>query len=127
MNPALWIAKTGLDAQQMRLSVVSQNLANANTNGFKRERAVFQDLMYQTIRQPGAQSTQEAKLPSGLMIGTGVRTVATEKMHSQGSIVQTENSLDVAIQCRGFLHCVPTAPWVIPVTAPSRSMPTASW
>ncbi|MFD2112979.1 flagellar basal-body rod protein FlgG [Thiorhodococcus fuscus] len=104
MNQALWIAKTGLDAQQTRMSVVSNNLANVNTNGFKKGRAVFEDLIYQTVRQPGAQATQEAQLPSGLMLGAGVRTVATEKLFGQGGFVQTENSLDMAIEGRGFFQ-----------------------
>jgi len=101
---ALWIAKTGLDAQQTRMSVVSNNLANVNTTGFKRDRAVFEDLLYQTVRQPGAQSSESTQLPSGLNIGTGVRTVATEKLHSQGNLVQTENALDLAIEGRGFFE-----------------------
>ena len=104
MNQALWIAKTGLDAQQTRMSVISNNLANVNTTGFKQDRAVFEDLLYQTMRQPGAQSSTSTQLPSGLMIGTGVRTVATEKMHSQGNIIQTGNALDIAVQGRGFFQ-----------------------
>ncbi len=104
MNPALWIAKTGLEAQQTRMGVVSNNLANVSTTGFKRDRAVFEDLLYQTVRQPGAQSSQDTTLPSGLMTGTGVRTVATEKMHAQGNLVQTDNALDVAVQGRGFFQ-----------------------
>ena len=104
MNQALWIAKTGLDAQQTRMSVVSNNLANVNTTGFKKGRAVFEDLVYQTIRQPGAQATQEAQLPSGLTLGTGVRTVATEKLFEQGNLVQTENALDLAIEGQGFFQ-----------------------
>ncbi|NEV60531.1 flagellar basal-body rod protein FlgG [Thiorhodococcus minor] len=104
MNQALWIAKTGLDAQQTRMSVVSNNLANVNTTGYKKGRAVFEDLIYQTVRQPGAQATQEAQLPSGLLLGTGVRTVATEKLFEQGNLVQTENSLDLAIQGQGFFQ-----------------------
>ncbi|MCX4187356.1 flagellar basal-body rod protein FlgG [Methylophaga sp. OBS4] len=104
MNQALWIAKTGLDAQQTRMSVISNNLANVNTTGFKQDRAVFEDLLYQTIRQPGAESSASTQLPSGLMLGTGVRTVATEKMHSQGNIVQSGNALDIAIQGRGFFQ-----------------------
>ncbi len=103
---ALWIAKTGLDAQQTRMSVVANNLANVNTTGFKRDRAMFEDLLYQTIRQPGAQSSENTQLPSGLLIGTGVRTTATEKMFSQGNMVMTEGSLDVAIEGRGFLEIV---------------------
>ncbi len=104
MNPALWIAKTGLDAQQTRMSVVSNNLANVGTTGFKRSRGVFADLLYQTVRQPGAKSSQNTQLPSGLMLGTGVRTVATEKMFTQGNIMQTENTLDIAIDGRGFFQ-----------------------
>jgi flagellar basal-body rod protein FlgG len=104
MNSALWIAKTGLDAQQTRLSVISNNLANANTMGFKSDRAVFEDLLYQNIRQVGAQSSEGTQLPSGLMVGTGVRTVATEKNHSQGNMVQTEGYLDLAVQGRGFFQ-----------------------
>jgi len=104
MNQALWIAKTGLDAQQTRMSVISNNLANVNTTGFKQDRAVFEDLLYQTIRQPGAQSSTSTELPSGLLLGTGVRTVATEKLHTQGNIIQTDNALDIAIQGRGFFQ-----------------------
>jgi flagellar basal-body rod protein FlgG len=104
MNPALWNAKTGLEAQQTRMSVITNNLANVNTTGFKRDRAVFEDLMYQNIRQAGAQSSQNSQLPSGLMIGTGVRTVATEKLYTQGNLVQTGNSLDLAVSGRGFFQ-----------------------
>ena len=104
MHPALWIAKTGLDAQQTQMGVVTNNLANVNTNGFKRGRAVFADLLYQTVRQPGAQSSQDSQLPSGLMLGTGVRPVATEKLFTQGNIVQTGNNLDLAISGRGFFQ-----------------------
>lgn len=104
MNPALWVAKTGLDAQQTRLQVVSNNLANASTTGFKKDRAVFEDLIYQNIRQPGAQATQDTTLPSGLMLGTGVRVAATQKMHLQGNIIQTGNSLDLAVQGDGFFQ-----------------------
>jgi len=104
MYAALWVAKTGLDAQQTRLSVISNNLANVNTTGFKRGRAVFEDLLYQNVRQVGAQATQDTQLPSGLSLGTGVRVVATEKTHTQGNIIQTNKSLDVAVQGRGFLQ-----------------------
>jgi flagellar basal-body rod protein FlgG len=101
---ALWVAKSGLDAQQTRMAVISNNLANVNTTGFKKSRAIFEDLVYQNIRQVGAQSTQNTTLPSGLQLGTGVRTVATEKLHTQGNVQQTENSLDVAINGRGFIQ-----------------------
>jgi len=104
MHPALWIAKTGLEAQQTKLGVVSNNLANVSTTGFKRDRAIFEDLLYQTVRQPGAQSSQDTMLPSGLMRGTGVRTVATEKLHTQGNLLQTGNSLDIAVQGRGLFQ-----------------------
>jgi flagellar basal-body rod protein FlgG len=104
MNPALWIAKTGLEAQQSKMGVVSNNLANVSTTGFKRDRAIFEDLLYQTVRQPGAQSSQDTTLPSGLMRGTGVRLVATEKIHSQGNITQTDNALDMSIEGRGYFQ-----------------------
>jgi flagellar basal-body rod protein FlgG len=104
MNQALWIAKTGLDAQQMRMSVISNNLANANTTGFAKSRAVFEDLLYQNLRQPGSQSSQETELPTGLMLGTGVRLSATEKVFTQGNVVQTSNPLDMAIEGRGFFQ-----------------------
>ncbi|MCP1675619.1 flagellar basal-body rod protein FlgG [Natronocella acetinitrilica] len=104
MNPALWVAKTGLDAQQTRMQVVSNNLANVNTTGFKKDRAVFEDLVYQTVRQAGGQETQDTQLPTGLSLGTGVRVVATEKQHTQGNLMQTGNSLDVAIEGRGFFQ-----------------------
>ena len=104
MSEALWIAKTGLDAQQTRMAVISNNLANVNTSGFKRGRAVFEDLLYQNVRQVGAQSTQDTQLPSGLSLGTGVRTVSTEKLFTQGNTVETGNKLDVAIQGQGFFQ-----------------------
>ena len=104
MNPSMWVAKTGLDAQQARMRTISNNLANVNTTGFKRDRAVFQDLIYQNIRQVGAQNTQDTQLPTGLAFGTGVRTVATEKLHTQGNLTQTGNSLDMAISGRGFFQ-----------------------
>lgn len=104
MNQALWIAKTGLDAQQTKMSNIANNLANAGTTGYKRSRAIFEDLLYQNVRQVGAQSSQDTQLPSGLMIGTGVRVVATEKLFTQGNLAQTENMLDMAIQGRGFFQ-----------------------
>lgn len=101
---ALWVAKTGLDAQQTRMAVIANNLANVNTTGFKKSRPLFEDLIYQNVRQVGSQTTQNTQLPTGLQLGTGVRTVATEKLHSQGNILQTENSLDVAISGRGYIQ-----------------------
>ena len=104
MSRPLWVAKTGLDAQQTRMAVIANNLANVSTTGYKRSRGVFADLLYQNVRQPGGQSTQNSQLPSGLMLGTGVRVVATEKNFTQGNIFQTQNDLDIAIQGRGFLQ-----------------------
>ncbi len=104
MIRSLWIAKTGLDAQQTQLDVITNNLANVGTNGFKRARAVFEDLLYQTLRQPGAQSSQQTQIPSGLQIGIGTRPVATERIHTQGNLTQTGNSLDIAVQGQGFFQ-----------------------
>src|SRR4051794_35620524 len=104
MIRSLWIAKTGLDAQQTHLDVIAGNLANVNTNGYKRSRAVFEDLLYQTMRQPGAQSSQQTQLPTGLAIGTGVRPVATARIHTQGNLQQTGNSLDLAVNGQGFFQ-----------------------
>jgi flagellar basal-body rod protein FlgG len=104
MFSSLWVAKTGLDAQQTRMDVISNNLANANTTGYKSARASFQDLVYQNLRQPGGQTTEQTLAPSGLMLGTGVRVVGSEKLFTQGNIEQTGNALDVAIQGRGFLQ-----------------------
>jgi flagellar basal-body rod protein FlgG len=104
MIRSLWIAKTGLDAQQTQLDVISNNLANVGTAGFKRSRAVFEDLLYQTLRQPGAQSSQQTQLPTGLTVGTGVRPVATEKIFTQGNLQQTGNNLDVAVNGAGFFQ-----------------------
>jgi flagellar basal-body rod protein FlgG len=104
MIRSLYIAKTGLEAQQTNLDVITNNLSNVSTNGFKKSRAVFEDLLYQNVRQPGAQSSQQSQLPSGLQIGTGVRTVATERIHTQGNPSQTGNSKDVMINGSGFFQ-----------------------
>ena len=104
MIRSLWIAKTGLEARQTQMDVISNNLANVSTTGFKRARAVFEDLLYQTIRQPGAQSSEQTQLPSGLQLGTGVKPVATERIFTQGNLQQTGNSKDVAIQGQGFFQ-----------------------
>ncbi len=102
MFRALWIAKTGLDAQQMQLDTISNNLANVSTNGFKRSEAVFEDLLYQNLRQAGGQETQQNQLPTGLQVGTGVRTVATARLFTQGNLEQTGNTFDMAIDGNGF-------------------------
>lgn len=104
MMRSLWISKTGLDAQQTNLDVISHNLANVSTNGYKRQRGVFEDLFYQMVRQPGAQSSQQTTIPTGLQLGTGVRTVATTRAYTQGSLQQSGNSLDMAINGNGFFQ-----------------------
>ncbi len=104
MHPALWISKTGLDAQQTDISVISNNLANASTVGYKKSRAVFEDLLYQNINQPGGRSSQDTELPSGLMLGAGSKVVATQKNFSQGNMVTTDNSMDWMIQGQGFFE-----------------------
>jgi flagellar basal-body rod protein FlgG len=104
MDASMWVAKTGLDAQQTRMAVISNNLANVNTAGFKRDRALFEDLLYQNIRQAGGQTGVDTQAPTGMMLGTGTRIVATEKLHSQGSLINTENALDLAIQGEGFFQ-----------------------
>ncbi|MCP4492695.1 MAG: flagellar basal-body rod protein FlgG [Gammaproteobacteria bacterium] len=106
MNQALWVAKTGLDAQQTRLSVISNNLANVSTTGYKQSRAVFEDLLYQNLRQVGGQTSQDTRLSAGLSLGAGTRVVATEKIHSQGNIETTNNSLDLSIDGRGFFAII---------------------
>jgi len=102
MHPALWISKTGLDAMQTDISIISNNLANASTIGYKKSRAVFEDLLYQNVRQPGTQSSQSTTLPSGLMVGTGVKVTGTQKSFTQGTMQVTDNALDLAVNGRGF-------------------------
>jgi flagellar basal-body rod protein FlgG len=104
MIRSLWIAKTGMEAQQTAIDVTSNNLANVSTNGFKRARPVFADLLYQIDRQPGGQSSEQTQLPSGLQMGTGVRPIATEQIFDQGNMTQTSNTLDVAINGNGFFQ-----------------------
>jgi len=104
MINSLFISKTGMEAQQTQLDVISHNLANVSTTGFKRATAVFEDLMYQNLRQVGANSTEQSQLPTGLQIGLGVRTVATSRSFTQGSMQQTNNQLDLAIKGNGFFQ-----------------------
>jgi flagellar basal-body rod protein FlgG len=104
MINSLWISKTGMEAQQMQLDVISNNLANVSTNGFKKAHAVFEDLMYQNLRQVGSNTSEQSTLPTGLQIGLGVRTVATSRNFSQGNLQQSNNNLDVAIQGNGFFQ-----------------------
>lgn len=102
MDASMWVAKTGLSAQSTRMTVIANNLSNVNTVGFKKDRANFQDLLYQRIVQAGSQADVVAENPTGLMLGTGTRVVATEKIHRQGNMISTENSLDLAIAGDGF-------------------------
>lgn len=104
MHAALWVSKTGLAAQDKMMTTISNNLANVSTTGFKRDRAEFEDLLYQIKRQPGAQSSQDTQLPSGLQLGTGVKVVGTQKIFTQGSLQTTEQPLDMAINGRGFFQ-----------------------
>ncbi len=104
MDASLWVAKTGLDAQQTRMNVISNNLANVNTTGFKRDRAVFEDLLYQNIRQAGGQTGADTQAATGFQLGTGVRVLATEKITAQGNMQTTENSLDIAIAGDGYFQ-----------------------
>lgn len=104
MVRSLYIARTGLDAQQTNLDVISNNLANVSTYGFKRAKAHFQDLLYQNLRQAGAQSSGQTQIPTGLQLGVGVKPVSTSRIFIQGPLTQTENSLDVAISGEGFFQ-----------------------
>jgi len=104
MIRSLWVARTGLDAQQTQLDVIANNLANVSTNGFKRGRAVFEDLLYQTMRQPGAQSSQQTQVPTGLQLGTGARVVSTARILTQGNLQKTDGSLDIAVSGNGFFQ-----------------------
>lgn len=108
MNRALYVAKTGLEAQQFRLAAISNNLANANTYGYKTGRAEFDDLLYQNVRQPGAQASQDESntLPSGLQLGTGVKAIGVQKIHTQGNLMVTDNQLDIAIEGKGFFQAL---------------------
>jgi flagellar basal-body rod protein FlgG len=104
MNKALDVAKTGLQAEQLKLDTIANNLANVGTTGFKRSRVAFEDLMYQTLRQPGAMSSEETRLPSGLQVGSGVKPVSTERIHAQGNSTQTDKDTNIMIQGEGFIQ-----------------------
>jgi flagellar basal-body rod protein FlgG len=101
---SLWISKTGLEGQQTQMDTIANNLANVSTTGFKRSRTLFEDLLYQNLRDPGEQTSQQTRSPSGLQVGTGVRPVATERIHTQGNLQQTGGKLDVAISGEGFIQ-----------------------
>lgn len=101
---SLWVAKTGMEGQQSQLDAISNNLANVSTNGYKRSHVVFEDLMYQNLRQPGANNNEQTTLPTGLQAGLGTRAVASSRVFSQGSLSETKNGLDLAIQGNGFFE-----------------------
>ncbi|MBY0519891.1 MAG: flagellar basal-body rod protein FlgG [Sphingomonas sp.] len=103
-SAALHIARTGLDAQDMRMRVISNNLANVNTTGYKRDRAAFETLAYQTITAPGAPSTSETRYATGLNLGTGVRIQGTARIDTQGTLAQTGNALDLALDGDGYFQ-----------------------
>jgi flagellar basal-body rod protein FlgG len=128
MMRSLWISKTGMEAQQLQLDTISNNLANVSTNGYKRSHAVFEDLMYQNLRQAGAASSEQTSLPTGLQVGLGTRAVATARNLSQGNLQQSSNNLDVAIRGNGLFEIqLPDGTPATPATAPSRSAPQACW
>lgn len=104
MIRSLWIARTGLEAQQTNIDVIANNLANVSTNGFKKSRAVFEDLLYQVVRQPGAQSSQQTQVSNGLQLGAGVQPVSTARIFTQGNLQFTQNPLDMAINGNGFFQ-----------------------
>ncbi|MBU2070802.1 MAG: flagellar basal-body rod protein FlgG [Gammaproteobacteria bacterium] len=104
MNSALWVSKTGLAAQDMRMTTISNNLANVSTAGFKKDRVVFEDLFYQVQRQPGAQADELNQVPSGIQVGTGVRVNGTQKIFTEGSFETSNNPLDLAIAGQGFFQ-----------------------
>jgi flagellar basal-body rod protein FlgG len=104
MMRSLWISKTGMEAQQTQLDHIANNLANSATNGYKRSHAVFEDLIYQNLRQAGANTSEQTQLPAGLQVGLGVRPVATTRIFSQGNLQQSSNPLDVAIKGSGFFQ-----------------------
>jgi flagellar basal-body rod protein FlgG len=104
MMRSLWVAKSGMEAQQTQLDHISNNLANSSTNGYKQSHAVFEDLIYQNLRQSGASTSDQTQLPTGLQVGLGVRPVATSREFSQGNLQQTSNTLDMAIQGKGLFQ-----------------------
>ncbi len=125
MIRSLWISKTGMEAQQTQLDTVSHNLANVATNGFKRGQVVFEDLMYQNLRQAGAAAGEQGTLPVGLQVGLGVRPVATARMFTQGNLQQTGNNLDLAIKGNGFFQVqLPDGTTAYTCSRASRSRPT---
>jgi flagellar basal-body rod protein FlgG len=104
MNRSLWIAKSGMEGQQFKLDTIANNLANVATNGYKRGGVVFEDLMYDSLRQVGAASSDQTQLPTGLQVGLGARVSASTRNFGQGNLQQTGNNLDIAVKGHGFLQ-----------------------
>ena len=104
MIRSLWTSATGMQAQELNIDVISNNLANVNTSGFKKSRAEFQDLLYESIRPAGAASSQDTTVPTGIQLGHGTRPAAVQKMFSQGDFQNTQNELDWAIEGDGFFQ-----------------------
>ena len=106
MIRSLWSSATGMQAQTLNIDIISNNLANVGTSGFKKSRADFQDLLYQTLRSPGVASSADTQVPTGIQVGHGVRPAATQKMFTQGEFKHTQNQLDMAIEGNGFFHII---------------------
>jgi flagellar basal-body rod protein FlgG len=104
MIRSLWTGTTGMHSQQLNIDVIANNLANVSTTGFKKSKADFQDLLYQTMKVPGSQSSVDTESPTGILIGLGVKPAAVSKVFTQGDLIQTENELDIAIEGEGFLQ-----------------------
>jgi flagellar basal-body rod protein FlgG len=127
MIRSLWIAKTGMEAQQTQLDTISHNLANVGTNGFKRGHVVFEDLIYQNLRQAGAASSDQTQLPTGLQVGLGVRSVATSRNFSQGNLQPRTTSTSRSRATASSRSSCPTAPPATRATVRCRSTATANW
>ena len=106
MIRSLWTGATGMHAQQFNIDTISNNLSNVNTTGFKKSRAEFEDLLYQTMRVAGTPATEETVIPTGEQVGLGVKTAATQKIFEQGSLQNTENPFDLALEGRGFFKVI---------------------
>ena len=106
MIRSLWTAATGMQAQNLNIDVISNNLANVSTSGYKKSRADFQDLLYETLQSPGVSSSADTQVPTGIQVGHGTRPTATQKIFTQGEYQNTQNELDMAIEGRGFFQVI---------------------
>ena len=104
MIRSIWTGTTGMNAQQLNIDVIANNLANVSTTGFKKSKADFQDLIYQAMKVPGSQTSADTESPTGILVGLGVKPAAVTKIFTQGDLIQTDNELDVAIEGNGFLQ-----------------------